>query len=631
MRTSTTPTPRPVVQTMIFILLLLGLLAGTGYAWKALTRSALAHAKKPLAETIAKARPAPGAYASAPLPPSPGQAKFHPSTNLSNTGSQASKLSDVAYGANKVYVAWHEMGTASEVRFRASTNSGASFVNEPSGQVLATIPSGETLFSIAVAASNTAVHVIYSSGASEATAQVSYRSSIDDGATFSSPVVLAGGPGGSPFPDIATDSAGNVQVVFEDRGGTNDIHHRLSTDGGTTFGIAVNISNSADESIRPRIAANGANVGVVWQENDTTAGPPQGEVRFAHSTDNGMSFPPSTNLSNSAGTDSTSPDIGYGNSIHVVWAEGTTVAHRSSGDGGASFAPVSVVDAAAAGDSIRGPRISANGMIVGVVWMIVDSSNVVHGPFLRRSDDDGATLAAEQNLADGIGGVAFDPPAIVAAPGLRIVWPQTATGEAEGAEILFLREISCSVYWVNPVSGSFTTAANWNTGVVPAATDDVCIQVDGTYTVTLTGVRTINSLVVGDSGNAGEQTLHIGAITGAATILTVSGGALNLSSGIINLENLTSTNQSSLIVTSGALTNNGAINVNPGSGGPRAINANLINNGAVNINVNTSFNKTNGVFTNNSALNIAATRTLTMQVGNQTFNQNGGTIDVAGS
>ncbi|HEY5838344.1 MAG TPA: Ig-like domain-containing protein [Pyrinomonadaceae bacterium] len=623
-----TPTAAPQTFVRFIILVLaLGILAGTGYAWRTLTRSVHAYAYGSIeARTNAHSAAASAAYASAPLSLDPGQARFHPHVNLSNTGGQTSNLSDVAFAGNKVFVAWHEMGAASEVRFRASTNGGASFANSPSGQVLATIPNGDTLFSVQVAAFGNTVHVIYSSGASEATAQVSYRSSINNGVSFSSPVILAGGPGGSPFPDIATDGAGNVQVVLEDRGGTNDIHHRLSTDGGLTFGIAVNISNTGDESIKPRIAANGANIGVVWQENGSGGS----EVQFIHSTDGGLSWPgPSQNLSNSAGTDSTSPDIGYGNSIQVVWAEGLSVAHRSSADLGATFSALANVATAAAGESIRGPRGAANGLLAGIIWMTADSSNVIHGPFLRRSEDGGATFAAAQDVANGLAGAGVDPAAIAAAPSLRIVWSRSLSGNATDAEVLFAREISCSVYWANPVNGNFATAANWSTGVVPTSASDVCIQVDGDYTVTSSAGRTINSLVVGDPDNTGSQTLQISGST-----LTVLNGALNSSSGTLGLENITGTVASTLSVQNGVLTNIGTVDVNQGTGGLRNITADLVNDGTVNINANTSFNNGAGVYTNNSILNIAAGRTLSITGSNfnrQTFNQNGGTLNIAGA
>lgn len=109
------------------------------------------------------------------------------------------------------------------------------------------------------------------------------------------------------------------------------------------------------------------------------------------------------------------------------------------------------------------------------------------------------------------------------------------------------------------------------------------------------------------SGNiAAAQTVHIQSDGGNPATLTAANSFTN--SGTLNLENVTSSGSSNLVVTSGALTNavGGVINSNAGTGGGRTIDANVINNGTVNFNFGTTLTKTNGVFTNNAQTNIAA-------------------------
>ena len=45
--------------------------------------------------------------------------------------------------------------------------------------------------------------------------------------------------------------------------------------------------------------------------------------------------------------------------------------------------------------------------------------------------------------------------------------------------------ITCTDSWKTAASGAWNTATNWSTGAVPTSTDNVCITVAGTYTVTL--------------------------------------------------------------------------------------------------------------------------------------------------
>ena len=72
---------------------------------------------------------------------------------------------------------------------------------------------------------------------------------------------------------------------------------------------------------------------------------------------------------------------------------------------------------------------------------------------------------------------------------------------------------ACTIYWTNATGGSWDTATNWSTGTIPATTDDVCITLPGTYTVTLgatgglNGGANVHSLTLGAAG--GTQTLDI--------------------------------------------------------------------------------------------------------------------------
>jgi hypothetical protein len=53
------------------------------------------------------------------------------------------------------------------------------------------------------------------------------------------------------------------------------------------------------------------------------------------------------------------------------------------------------------------------------------------------------------------------------------------------------------IYWLNPVKGKFTDAADWRGGVVPGASDDAILNAAGAdYTVTVSGLSRVNSIQV---------------------------------------------------------------------------------------------------------------------------------------
>src|SRR5580700_7639757 len=79
---------------------------------------------------------------------------------------------------------------------------------------------------------------------------------------------------------------------------------------------------------------------------------------------------------------------------------------------------------------------------------------------------------------------------------------------------------ACTDSWKSAVSGSWSTAADWSSGSVPTNSDDVCITVPGTYTVTFAPYAgnaggTVHSLALG--GSSGAQTLDI---SGQASVST---------------------------------------------------------------------------------------------------------------
>ena len=50
---------------------------------------------------------------------------------------------------------------------------------------------------------------------------------------------------------------------------------------------------------------------------------------------------------------------------------------------------------------------------------------------------------------------------------------------------------AATIHWAGAVSGNWSVATNWSPAQVPAATDDVIIDPNGTYTVTLNGTSVI--------------------------------------------------------------------------------------------------------------------------------------------
>jgi len=83
------------------------------------------------------------------------------------------------------------------------------------------------------------------------------------------------------------------------------------------------------------------------------------------------------------------------------------------------------------------------------------------------------------------------------------------------------------VSWINSSGGSWETASNWSTGIVPGAADDAFISAGGTYTVSSSANETVNSV-----GIAAGKSLSIGAPIGSPQNVFTIGTALNNAGGI---------------------------------------------------------------------------------------------------
>jgi fibronectin-binding autotransporter adhesin len=189
----------------------------------------------------------------------------------------------------------------------------------------------------------------------------------------------------------------------------------------------------------------------------------------------------------------------------------------------------------------------------------------------------------------------------------------------------------CTNSWKSATSGSWFEGANWSKGTVPAAEEEVCITVSGTYTVTLAqttgGTVSVGSLTVG--GETGAQTLVVGSTCSANAALSTTSGLANGTHGAVTLTNSDGCGDS--VTLSGPITNAGTLTSEPAHGGQRTIQGNLTNTGTLAINVNTSYNGKGAALANEGALDLAEGTALTVSNEGSVTNGAGGKIAATGS
>jgi hypothetical protein len=196
--------------------------------------------------------------------------------------------------------------------------------------------------------------------------------------------------------------------------------------------------------------------------------------------------------------------------------------------------------------------------------------------------------------------------------------------------------LTCTNSWATANSGLWSTASNWSAGHVPTATENVCITLEGNYTVTLNGFATVNSVTISAPGNAVKPKLAIQGLWSAFNFQEIM-SRLTVANGIDNygFMELTSAGgpqagAAQIFVNGGTFYNHDISSfrslLGTGAGAGRYMTGTVINDGTMAFDVTT---KVDGAFTNNALFTIATGQTLTHQSG--TFNQNSGSFQNDGA
>jgi hypothetical protein len=179
-------------------------------------------------------------------------------------------------------------------------------------------------------------------------------------------------------------------------------------------------------------------------------------VLFARSTDNGTSFENAQNLSNDASDSYNQEMAAFGDNIYVVWAdryeqENTSVLFRASNDGGATFNEMIEISGKANVGTF--PKVAAYGDDVYVTWNVVDD-----GLYFAKSSDGGSTFGSVTKLGDSSGESqvsAYNNTVYVISGGLDPV-------EANG--LLFLKSVDGGETFADPIvidmEGKFANPTN---------------------------------------------------------------------------------------------------------------------------------------------------------------------------
>lgn len=295
-----------------------------------------------------------------------------------------------------------------------------------------------------------------------------------DSTGFTSPVAVSPPGGNSTIPQLAV-SGNNVFLGWIDSSaGKFGAKIARSTDGGASFGGEVNLGNIGGATDNIRIADSGAQVGAVWQSFSAN----KSSIAFAKSSDNGTTFSPPIQISNSS-RDSAFPQvIMAGTHVYVAWLDRTAgdvtnVFFARSDDGGTTFGRPIAITSHNGTSGI--PKIYAEGKNVYLLWE--DNGGKNFDIFMATSSDSGDTFGTPVDISTDSGNSGA-PQMAVSGGSIYVVWMDDSLGHYD---ILFSRSSDGGRTFASPVNVS---RANQDSGYPQIAASGQEVYVVWTGTIT---------------------------------------------------------------------------------------------------------------------------------------------------
>jgi PKD domain-containing protein/K319-like protein len=361
--------------------------------------------------------------------------------NVSNNADYSFTPQIAVDAAGNIYVAWEDdTANNSNILFRRSTDGGVTFLPTPAPKPVSNSSGCSSSPVMAVDAAGN-INIVWedSSDCSFGTSNIFFSRSTDGGVTFSTPTNLSATMNTALFsvPQIAVDTAGNINVVWESDTGNLAIWFSGSQDGGATFSSPKMVSSNTGGSLNAQIAVDkNGSINVVWE--DDIAG--HSDISFSRSTDNGATFSFPMNLSNPLGSciaNSNTPRIGLdaAANINVVWSNDCgsnfDIFLSRSADNGATFSfPKNL--SGTPGSSVNPQLFVDAAGNINVVWEESSPADI----FFVRSGDAGATFSSAQNLSHNSGASTNARLTVDAGANINVAWEDTTPGNRD---ILFTR------------------------------------------------------------------------------------------------------------------------------------------------------------------------------------------------
>jgi hypothetical protein len=329
----------------------------------------------------------------------------------------------VAAAGNYVHLVWFDDRNGfsnREIYYIRSTNYGASFEAENR----LTNNSGHSMLAC-IAVSVSVVHVVWQDDR-DGNNEIYYKRSTDNGNSWGSDIRLTNAPSLSEYPSLAVSGL-SVNVVWWDyRDGDAEIYYKRSTNGGVSWEADTRLTSNSGWSLGPSVSVSGSNVHCVWHDNRDG----NDEIYYKSSTDGGTTWGSDIRLTNNSSPQNDACVSSSGSLVHVVWKDSRDgnleIYYKRSTDMGLTWSADTRMTTTTG--QTWYPSIVASGQQIHLVY---DDFTGTPEIYYICSTNGGATWGTSLQLTTHTTGGSFRPSVAILDSSIHVVFTDTRHGIEE--------------------------------------------------------------------------------------------------------------------------------------------------------------------------------------------------------
>ena len=352
-------------------------------------------------------------------------AQWQPDLRLTNNPSVSltshNNARCIASSGDSVHVVWHDNRDGNyEIYYKRSTDGGSSWGAD-------TRLTNNSFYSgySSVSVSGQVVHVIWLDDR-DGNTEIYYKRSINGGSSWEADTRLTNSSLLSEYPSVSVSGQTAHVVWVDSRDGNSEIYYKRSTDGGSSWGADTRLTNNSSLSEDPCVSVSGQVIHIVFYDNRDG----NYEIYYKRSTDGGSSWGADMRLTNNA-LISGRPSVSIsGQFVHVLWHDNRDgnyeIYNKRSTDGGLSWeADTRLTNNSSLSEY---PAVSVSGQVVHAVWN--DSRDGNPELYYKRSIDGGSSWGADTRLTNSTNS-SYYPSVAISGQTVHIVWSDMRDGNSE--------------------------------------------------------------------------------------------------------------------------------------------------------------------------------------------------------